>query len=218
MHRIQPWFPNLSTDIWEHLAAWSVLLRQWNTKINLISRKDIDALEVHHLAHCLAVTKHLKLMDGARVLDVGTGGGLPGVVMAICYPQAYFVCVDSIGKKIRVVEDLILQLGLKNCEARHDRVETLTKEFDFVTGRAVTSLPDFIRWTYARVRPGKKHSLENGLLYWKGGPVEDGIEPTRQFSLYPELPESYFEGKSLLHLRQPALWAAGKTFAARASA
>ena len=138
-------FPAIEADTWDVLTEWAVLLRDWNSKINLISRKDIDHLEDRHLSHCLAITNHLKLMRGTRVLDVGTGGGFPGVLMAICYPQAQFTLIDSIGKKITVVQDLIDKLGLKNAEARQCRAESIHKEFDFITGRAVKNLPEYFR-------------------------------------------------------------------------
>ncbi len=205
MHRIRAWFPEIEEETWEKITAWVALMREWNAKVNLVSRKDIDNLETKHLAHCLSVIKFLKLMHGARVLDVGTGGGLPGVIMAICYPQAQFLCVDSVGKKINVVMDLIQRLELKNCDARQCRAETLTREFDFVTGRAVTALPEFIGWIHKLVRKGAKHSLENGLLYWKGGAVEPGIQPTHLFSLQEHFSDPHYTDKFLLHLRQSAL-------------
>ena len=111
MQDLKAAFPDIDAATWERLALWAEAMREWNQKINLISRKDIDALEQRHLAHCLAITRHLKLMAGTRVLDVGTGGGLPGLPMAICYPQAHFTLIDSIGKKIAVVRDLVARLG-----------------------------------------------------------------------------------------------------------
>ncbi|MGE9296772.1 MAG: 16S rRNA (guanine(527)-N(7))-methyltransferase RsmG, partial [Puniceicoccales bacterium] len=133
MDSLKPLFPNLDDAAWERLAHWAELMREWNAKINLVSRKDIERLEEKHLAHCLVVTRVLKLMHGARVIDVGTGGGLPGLPMAICYPQAQFTMVDSVGKKVKVVEDIAKQLKLENVETRHCRVETIQREFDFVT-------------------------------------------------------------------------------------
>ena len=120
-------FPNIHEDIWPVLEAWAVLLREWNEKINLISRKDIEHLEARHLSHCLAITNHLKLMQGTRIMDVGTGGGFPGILMAICYPQAHFTLIYSICKKIAVVKDLAEKLGLKNVEARQCRAEEIKK-------------------------------------------------------------------------------------------
>ncbi len=168
LEELKPRLPAVPEAAWEKLAQWAELMREWNERVNLVSRKDIDQLERHHLAPCLAITGELKLMNGARVIDVGTGGGLPGLPMAICYPQARFTLVDSVGKKIRVVEDITKRLNLKNVEVRNCRVETLKSPFDFVTGRAVADLTAFINWVRPLCRKGKAHSLPNGLLYWRG--------------------------------------------------
>jgi 16S rRNA (guanine527-N7)-methyltransferase len=188
----------------ERLAELAALLREWNEKLNLVSRADVANLERHHLAACLAPLRFLKLEAGATVLDVGTGGGLPGLPLAICYPQAKFVLVDSIGKKIRAVEDMITRLGLANVEARVARVETMTGGFDFVLGRAVTALPVFVQWVRARVRPGSAHSLANGLLCWKGGDLTAelaalGVEPRQRFFLEAFFQDEYFREKYILH-------------------
>ena len=197
-------FPNISDDVWPILADWAVLLREWNEKINLISRKDIDHLENRHLSHCLAITNHLKLMKGARVMDVGTGGGFPGLIMAICYPQARFTLIDSIGKKIGVVQDIIERLDLKNVEARQCRAESVKKEFDFITGRAVKNLPEYFSWVKGNLRRGQRNSIPNGVLYWKGGELDDelerlGIRPRLTIELEKELPDPFFEQKYILH-------------------
>ncbi len=204
MEPIQAYFPDLPDEAWAKLNAWAALMRDWNEKINLVSRKDIERLEEKHLAHCLVVTRVLKLMAGARVIDVGTGGGLPGLVMAICYPQAHFTLVDSVGKKIKVCEDIAKQLELDNVEVRHCRAETINREFDFITGRAVKELPLFCSWIKKLGRRGKKHSLENGLLYWKGGEYEEEvaklkIKPRHVWPISDFLPGEDFEGKYLLH-------------------
>lgn len=197
-------FPNISDDVWPILAEWAVLLREWNEKINLISRKDIDHLENRHLSHCLAITNHLKLMKGARVMDVGTGGGFPGLVMAICYPQAQFTLIDSIGKKIGVVQDIAQRLKLKNVDARQCRAESMKKEFDFITGRAVKNLPEYFSWIKGNLRRGQRNSIPNGVLYWKGGELDDelerlGIRPRLTIELEKELPDPFFEQKYILH-------------------
>ncbi|NBB78655.1 MAG: 16S rRNA (guanine(527)-N(7))-methyltransferase RsmG [Verrucomicrobia bacterium] len=204
MNRIKDQFPEVSAEAWAALDVWAVRLRNWNEKINLISRKDIDHLEERHLAHCLAITSHLKLMHGARVLDVGTGGGFPGIIMAICYPQAHFTLIDSIGKKVAAVQDLIEQLGLKNAEARQCRAEQVNKQFDFITGRAVKNLPEFFSWIKGNLRRGQRNSLPNGVLYWKGGAVDAefdalGIRPRKTISLEDSFADPYFEQKYILH-------------------
>jgi 16S rRNA (guanine527-N7)-methyltransferase len=197
-------YPNINEDAWLVLEAWAVLLREWNEKINLISRKDMDHLESRHLLHCLAITNHLKLMQGARIMGVGTGGGFPGVIMAICYPQAHFTLIDSIGKKITLVEDLVDRLSLKNVEARQCRAEEVKKEFDFITGRAVKNLPEFFSWIKGNLRRGERNSLPNGVLYWKGGELEDelaahGIRPRKTICLQESFSDPYFEQKYILH-------------------
>lgn len=204
MDSIRHKFPNIDPQTWPVLEQWVVLLREWNEKINLISRKDIEFLEARHLAHCLAITNHLKLMQGARILDVGTGGGFPGLIMAICYPQAQFTLIDSIGKKIGVVQDIAEKLNLKNVEARQVRAEQVNKQFDFVTGRAVKNLPEFFSWIKGNVRRGERNSIPNGVLYWKGGELDDeleavGIRPRKVIDLEPLFEDSYFEKKFILH-------------------
>ena len=204
MDALRAQFPNIHEDIWPVLEAWAVLLREWNEKINLISRKDIEHLEARHLSHCLAITNHLKLMQGTRIMDVGTGGGFPGILMAICYPQAHFTLIDSIGKKIAVVKDLAEKLGLKNVEARQCRAEEIKKEFDFITGRAVKNLPEYFSWIKSNVRRGERNSIPNGVLYWKGGDMDDeldalGIRPRKVIDLECTFPDPYFEKKYILH-------------------
>ena len=204
MDSIRKQFPQIEETAWPVLEAWAVLLREWNTKINLISRKDIEYLEARHLSHCLAITNHLKLMSGARIMDVGTGGGFPGIIMAICYPQAHFTLIDSIGKKIAVVQDLVDKLGLKNVEARQCRAEEVKKQFDFITGRAVKNLPEYFSWIKENVRRGERNSIPNGVLYWKGGELDDeltalGIRPRKTISLGESFGDPYFEEKYILH-------------------
>lgn len=204
VHLLEERFPSVPKDVWPVLAEWGALLREWNEKINLISRQDIEHLEERHLAHCLAITHHLKLMKGARVMDVGTGGGFPGLIMAICYPQAQFTLVDSIGKKIGVVADIAERLGLRNVEARQCRAESINKEFDFVTGRAVKNLPEYFGWIKGNLRKGQRNSIPNGVLYWKGGELEPeleaiGIRPRLTFDLQDELRDDYFAQKYILH-------------------
>ena len=204
MDSIRKQFPQIEESAWPVIEAWTVLMREWNTKINLISRKDIEYLEVRHLTHCLAITNHLKLMNDARIMDVGTGGGFPGIIMAICFPQAHFTLVDSIGKKIAVVQDFVDKLGLKNVEARQCRAEEVKKKFDFITGRAVKNLPEYFSWIKDNVRRGERNSIPNGVLYWKGGELDDeldalGIYPRMTISLEESLGDPYFRQKYILH-------------------
>lgn len=204
VEQLKQQFPNVAADRWPVLEQWAQLLREWNEKINLISRKDIEHLEERHLSHCLAITNHLKLMQGTRIMDVGTGGGFPGIIMAICYPQAQFTLIDSIGKKITVVQDLIDQLGLKNAEAKQTRAEAINKQFDFITGRAVKNLPEYFSWIKGNVRRGEKNTIPNGVLYWKGGDMDDelealGIRPRKVIELEDAFSDPFFAQKYILH-------------------
>ena len=204
MDSIRKQFPQIEEAAWLLLATWAAHLREWNTKINLISRRDIEHLEARHLSHCLSITNHLKLMSGTRIMDVGTGGGFPGIIMAICYPHAHFTLIDSIGKKISVVQDLVDKLELKNVEARQCRADEVKKKFDFITGRAVKNLPEYFSWIKDNVRKGERNSIPNGVLYWKGGELDDelaalGIRPRKTISLGKTFSDPYFEQKYILH-------------------
>lgn len=204
MKALESLFPKIEDGTWSQLEVWATQLRSWNEKINLISRKDIEHLETRHLAPCLAITNHLQLMKGARVLDVGTGGGFPGLIMAICYPQAQFTLIDSVGKKIGVVQTIAEKLGLSNVEAWSVRAESVNREFDFITGRAVKNLPEYFSWIRGNLRRGQRNSLPNGVLYWKGGDLASeyaaiGIEPRRTIDLETELRDPYFAEKYILH-------------------
>lgn len=205
---LRNWFPDLEEDKWVRLQEYCELLREWNAKINLVSRKDTDRLETKHLAHCLTITQFLRLMPKARLLDVGTGGGLPGIPLAICYPQAHFTLIDSIGKKVMVVEDMIQKLGLKNIEVRRGRVEELPRKrrYDFVIGRAVTALPTFFGWVSNKISKGSKHSPSNGILYLKGGDYTEelktsGLHPAKIWNLDELLPEAELGEKYLIHFK-----------------
>jgi 16S rRNA (guanine527-N7)-methyltransferase len=210
LERLKTHFPWVEPAQWLRLAHMAALHREWNARVNLVSRKDIEYLEWHHYAPCVAVSGVLRLMDGARVLDAGTGGGFPGLIMAVLYPGAHFTLVDSVGKKITAVAAIAAQLKLRNVETCNRRVEQLHREFDFVTGRAVASLPQFVQWVRRCVRKGGKHSWENGILYWKGGSLADeaqalGIQPSGQLSLEETLGDAHFHEKYILHYRQPDL-------------
>lgn len=213
LNRVRGAFPQFSQEIWEKIEAMAALHREWNAKINLVSRKDIDNLEWHHYAPCLAAGSFLSLMNGARVIDVGTGGGFPGLLLAVLYPQAHFTLMDSIAKKILVVSDIAEKLALKNVETRVGRVEKLGKHFDFVTGRAVTNLPAFFGLVKKLIAPGEKHSLTNGILYWKGGELAPesealGVEPAKTVELESMLDDPYFNGKYILHYPYPDVFRA----------
>ena len=199
---------DLDEDTWSKLNLFCNLLREWNSKINLISRKDTDRLEIKHLAHCLTITKFLRLMPKARVLDVGTGGGLPGIPLAICYPQARFTLMDSIGKKVMVVEDMVKRLNLTNTDVNRGRVEELPKKrtYDFILGRAVTALPTFFGWVHDKISKGSKHSPANGILYLKGGDYTEelkssGLHPAKIWNLDELIPDAELGEKFLIHFK-----------------
>ena len=205
---LKNWFPDLTEETWQGLEQYCELLRDWNSKINLVSRKDMDRLEIKHLAHCLTITKFLRLMPKTQVLDVGTGGGLPGIPMAICYPQAKFTLMDSIAKKVMVVEDMASKLRLSNVSVRRGRVEELPKKktYDFVLGRAVTALPVFFGWVRDKVAKGSRNSPANGILYLKGGDYRDelkssGLTPAKIWNLDELLPEAELGEKYLIHFK-----------------
>ena len=206
MDRLKPLFPEVVPDKWALLEQMAVLHREWNSKVNLVSRKDIENLEWHHYAPCLAAVRFIHLKTGAAVLDAGTGGGFPGLLLAVLFPDAQFTLADSVGKKIAVVADIATRLGLGNVQTLNTRVETLGRKFDFVTGRAVASLPQFIHWGRGCLGKGTQHSLENGVIYWQGGglakaAIETGIKPTAVLPLETALGDAHFFEKHIVHYR-----------------
>ena len=207
MQALVPLFPEVTEAQWAQLTAMAALHREWNEKINLVSRKDIENLERHHYAPSIAAIKFLKLMDDCRVMDVGTGGGFPGLILAVLYPKARFTLVDSVGKKITVVQDIATRLELKNVDVKNARAETMNHEHDFVTGRAVADLRTFVYNTRQLLAKGQKHSLPNGILYWQGGdPTAEAeaanLAPVFSYELRPLLwNDEKFEGKRIVLYR-----------------
>jgi len=163
------YFPNLSVIQQNQLIQLEDLYKDWNQKINVVSRKDIDELYLRHVLHSLGITKFQQFKPDASVLDVGTGGGFPGVPLAILYPDVHFTLVDSIGKKIKVVDEVVAGLGLENVITINDRVEVVKGQFDFIVSRAVAAMPTFVHWVKGKIKKESLHERRNGILYLKGG-------------------------------------------------
>ena len=196
-------FPNLTDKQLEQFSKLEDLYAEWNAQINVISRKDIDALNLKHVLHSLGIAKVQAFLPKAKVLDVGTGGGFPGIPLAIMFPETQFVLVDSIGKKIKVVKAVADSLGLSNVQAIHDRAENVNGEFDFVISRAVTKMDDFALWVKKKIKTKSKHELRNGILYLKGGDLTEELQNFPRATLY-ELPDyfedPFFETKKVVHI------------------
>lgn len=204
MDKIVKYFPDLTERQREQLAALLPLYEEWNAQINVISRKDMDHFYEHHVLHSLAIAKAVRFKPMAEVLDVGTGGGFPGVPLAIMFPDARFTLIDSIGKKIKVVSDVIERLALANTKALQIRAEQLDGEFDFVVSRAVTTLPEFVPWVKGKISKTQYHTLHNGILYLKGGNLDTELAPFRKkvrtWNISDWFDEEYFETKKVIYL------------------
>lgn len=200
---IYNYFPNLTEEQKRQFELLEELYQDWNLKINVVSRKDIDELYLRHVLHSLAIAKFISFLPGSQVMDVGTGGGFPGIPLAILFPETHFTLVDAIGKKIKVVEEVIKGLGLKNVTAKHQRVEEEPKQFDFIVSRAVAAMPTFMHWIKGRIAKDSLHPLKNGVLYLKGGDLEEELKDYKTVQVYPltdYYQEDFFETKKLVYL------------------
>ena len=204
---VEKYFPNLDPLQSERFRALHSLYREWNARINVVSRQDITHLEERHILHSLAIARLVDFRPGTRVLDAGTGGGFPGIPLAILFPGTSFTLADSIGKKIRVVKEIAAALSLSNVRAIQSRTEEMDSTFDFVTGRAVTAIPDFLKLVSGRLSGPSFNDIANGILYLKGGDFEEELQDIRgKVSIY-ELSrwftEEYFATKKLVHIVLP---------------
>ncbi|MFP4094358.1 MAG: 16S rRNA (guanine(527)-N(7))-methyltransferase RsmG [Cyclobacteriaceae bacterium] len=202
--KIRQYFPELSEKQYIQLEQLYPLYLDWNQKINVISRKDIDHLYLHHVLHSLSIAKVVQFLPGSHVLDVGTGGGFPGIPLAILHPKTQFHLVDSVGKKIRVVEIVAEALELKNVQASHMRIEKDKGRYDFAVTRAVAPLNQLYQWTRQRIKVKSQHELFNGLICLKGGNLEQEIKEVQLnyqcFPISDFIPEEYFEEKYVLYV------------------
>lgn len=200
---ITKYFPNLSDRQQEQFAALYDLYAEWNAKINVVSRKDFDQLYLRHILHSLAIAKVCQFADGARVLDVGCGGGFPSVPLAIMFPNVHFVAADSIGKKITVVRGVCEGAGITNIDARNTRVEQIAEKFDYVVSRAVTEMSPFVGWIWNKIERGKQGTLPNGILYLKGGDLDAELAATKlewqQIPISDFFEEEFFETKKVVY-------------------
>ncbi|WP_083646095.1 16S rRNA (guanine(527)-N(7))-methyltransferase RsmG [Christiangramia flava] len=203
MELIRKYFPNLTPDQLEKFGKLEDLYKDWNLKINVVSRKDIDELYIRHVLHSLGIARLQQFKDGSRIMDVGTGGGFPGIPLAILFPEVQFTLVDSIGKKIKVVNEVSEGLGLTNVRTFNQRVEEIQEQFDFIVSRAVAAMPTFVHWTKGKIAKENKHERRNGIIYLKGGDLEEELQAYRTAEVYElsdYFEESFFETKKLVYL------------------
>ncbi|MGB0883390.1 MAG: 16S rRNA (guanine(527)-N(7))-methyltransferase RsmG [Flavobacteriales bacterium] len=205
MKRIEHYFPELTELQKEQFELLLELFPEWNSKINMVSRKDIDQMEIHHVLHAMSISKLIHFKADTDVLDLGTGGGFPGLPLAILFPETRFHLVDSIGKKIKVVNELQTALGLKNVLAQHKRAEELNKTFDFVISRAVADLSKLKPWVKGMFKSRNQHHFKNGLLLLKGGDLTKELEPfgdkPKVYDISEFYSEAYFETKKIVYMR-----------------
>jgi len=202
--QIQSYFPELSHHQAEQLSALKGIYMDWNKKINIISRKDIDNIEIHHILHSLSIAAVFSFRKGIRIMDAGTGGGFPGIPLAIVFPDVEFTLVDSIAKKIMVVNAIKIELGLQNIFPCHSRLEDVRGQFDFITGRAIAPLPELIKLVAGKIKSDRMQDQSTGLIYLKGGDFKEELRSIRAesriYHLNEYFKEPFFETKKLVHL------------------
>ncbi|WP_396601885.1 16S rRNA (guanine(527)-N(7))-methyltransferase RsmG [Algibacter sp. R77976] len=203
MELILKYFPNLTEDQIDKFKKLETLYQDWNLKINVVSRKDIDELYLRHVLHSLGIAKVISFKDGSKILDVGTGGGFPGIPLAILFPECKFHLVDSIAKKLKVVDEVVAGLELKNVKTTHSRVEAIDGHFDFIVSRAVAAMPTFVHWVKGKIAKEQKHEFKNGILYLKGGDLTEELKDYRTTTIYNlsnYFEEDFYETKKVVHL------------------
>ena len=205
MEQIQSYFPNLTYEQIKQFEQLPPLYKYWNAQINVISRKDIDALLERHVLHSLGIAKVINFKRGSNVLDVGTGGGFPGIPLAILFPEVNFFLIDRIGKKIKVVQAVVNALGLQNIRAEHQCAQNVNEKFDFVVSRAVTRMPDFLKLIHKNFKQEITNELPNGVLYLKGGDLTDEMASVNyyynEFALSDYYQESFFKTKKVVYVQ-----------------
>jgi 16S rRNA (guanine527-N7)-methyltransferase len=201
---IASYFPGLSPKQLQQFEQLEALYQDWNAKINVISRKDMEQFYVHHVLHSLGIAKVLQFQPGTKVLDIGTGGGFPGIPLAILFPDTHFHLVDSIGKKITVVKEVAKALKLTNVEAQQARAESLVRKYDFVVSRAVTRMIQFYPWVKGKIKKEDFNDYPNGILYLKGGDVDEEMEETGKsyvcYHLEDYFKEEFFQTKKVIYM------------------
>lgn len=203
MELILKYFPDLTDEQKKQFEALYDLYVDWNSKINVISRKDIEELYVRHVLHSLGIAKVMEFKPNSKVMDVGTGGGFPGIPLAILFPETQFYLIDVIAKKIKVVNEVATAIGLKNVVAEQKRAALVDDEFDFIVSRAVTNMPDFVSWVKNKTKKESMHDLKNGILYLKGGDLTEELAPYRtavEYNLQDFFEEDFFETKKVVYL------------------
>lgn len=205
MNELLSYFPNLTTEQKDKFSQLKDLYEEWNAQINVISRKDMNEFYERHVLHSLGIAKIMEFTPGSSVLDIGTGGGFPGIPLAILFPEVQFHLVDSIGKKIKVVTEVAKALNLSNVRATHARAEDIKEQFDFIVSRAVTAMPAFLTWTKGKIKASNNNSLPNGILYLKGGDLVEEMEPVKQHfvihALKTYFKEAFFETKAVVYVK-----------------
>jgi len=203
MELVQHYFPDLTEAQIVQFKQLEELYKDWNLKINVVSRKDIDELYLRHVLHSLGIAKVIQFKPNSNILDVGTGGGFPGIPLAILFPDCQFHLVDSIAKKLKVVNEVVEGLGLTNVRTTHSRVEDIDEKFDFIVSRAVAAMPTFVHWVKGKIAKTQNHELKNGILYLKGGDLTEELEPYKTATIYnlsDYFKDDFFETKKVVHL------------------